>query len=170
MFAHTSEEDLWMRGKYCEFIHIYPSGSVIWTEAIPFWRNSSIHPHIPPPLSSQLWFLFDLLMFSWKAETLQTERTLRRTWSIFSPLHWFDKIWSIILNNISYLVPVSGSEHQLPPRDLRCFLFSWVRTDLSEHIVPYGRYELWIRSTKGSYRKHLIRRSYQNIPWTQRRP
>lgn len=53
-----------------------PTGTTLWNEAIPFWKNSFVQAQKPPPQSEQLWFLFDLLMFSWKHQTLQIEQAV----------------------------------------------------------------------------------------------
>lgn len=55
MLEHISEEDCAIKGKYSDFLHIYPSGTLIWTEAVPFLQeflHSSTHYLPTPHLSS----------------------------------------------------------------------------------------------------------------------
>lgn len=109
MFAHKSEGIV----KWEVSTVSSPSASVIWTEAIPFWRNSFIRLHIPPPPSQQLWLLFDLRMFPWKAETLQTERAVTFIQADIFSCHLIDLIKvvdTLKLCNIS-CSSVSVSEH-----------------------------------------------------------
>lgn len=66
-----------------------PTGTALWNKAIPFWKNSFVQPHIPPPRSEQLWFLFDLLMFSWKHQTLQIEQAVSQAWLSYYGEGWW---------------------------------------------------------------------------------
>lgn len=94
---------------------------MIWTEAIPFWRNSSIHPHKPPPtppfyLSSSasslicLCSLERLKHFKQRGGCEPSVTLIRAAISLslfFFSCHLIDSItWSILLNNLSQLVPL----------------------------------------------------------------
>lgn len=125
MFATFLEEQRWARSKYSELsTHLLPLALWYGLRPFPFGgippftHTHTSPPPPPPPLSQQLCFLFDLLMFSWKAETLQTETRLRAErdshtssylffFSFFFSCHLIDLItWSILLNNVSHLVPL----------------------------------------------------------------
>lgn len=132
-------------------------------------------PLPPPPLSQQLCFLFDLLMFSWKAETLQTETRLRAErdshtssylffFSFFFSCHLIDLItWSILLNNVSHLVPLFWDlSINCLLRDLRGeALFAFNERGRSSQNIHYsiGGMNYGTGLQRASYRKHLIRLS-----------
>lgn len=87
-----------------------------WTEVIPFWKNSSIHPHVLPPphphLSRSASSLIRRCSRGKGRSTSNAERRQERAWlpcgqlSSLPPYCSFDKIDRFLLNNASHLVPL----------------------------------------------------------------
>lgn len=153
---------------------------MIWTEAIPFWRNSSIHPHThlpsPPPTSISaallpLWSAYVLLK-GWN--TSNRDEAASRAWLSYEQLSFFfffffschliDLItWSILLNNVSHLVPLFWDlSINCLLRDLRGeALFAFNERGRSSQNIHYsiGGMNYGTGLQRASYRKHLIRLS-----------
>lgn len=182
MFATFLEEQRWARSKYSELsTHLLPLALWYGLRPFPFGgippftHTHTSPPPPPPPLSQQLCFLFDLLMFSWKAETLQTETRLRAErdshtssylffFSFFFSCHLIDLItWSILLNNVSHLVPLFWDlSISCLLRDLRGeALFAFNERGRSSQNIHYsiGGMNYGTGLQRASYRKHLIRLS-----------
>lgn len=181
MFATFLEEQRWARSKYSELsTHLLPLALWYGLRPFPFggippFTHTHTSPPPPPPLSQQLCFLFDLLMFSWKAETLQTETRLRAErdshtssylffFSFFFSCHLIDLItWSILLNNVSHLVPLFWDlSINCLLRDLRGeALFAFNERGRSSQNIHYsiGGMNYGTGLQRASYRKHLIRLS-----------
>lgn len=172
----------WARSKYSELsTHLLPLALWYGLRPFPFGgippftHTHTSPPPPPPPLSQQLCFLFDLLMFSWKAETLQTETRLRAErdshtssylffFSFFFSCHLIDLItWSILLNNVSHLVPLFWDlSINCLLRDLRGeALFAFNERGRSSQNIHYsiGGMNYGTGLQRASYRKHLIRLS-----------
>lgn len=172
----------WARSKYSELsTHLLPLALWYGLRPFPFGgippftHTHTSPPPPPPPLSQQLCFLFDLLMFSWKAETLQTETRLRAErdshtssylffFFFFFSCHLIDLItWSILLNNVSHLVPLFWDlSINCLLRDLRGeALFAFNERGRSSQNIHYsiGGMNYGTGLQRASYRKHLIRLS-----------